>query len=103
MSGSAVAVPPSRSSAPPTRSAPDPDCAPWPVPARPSAGGGVMSRVRMRSYLGPLIVVLVLSVVGLGSVVGSIPNKSDGRFHACFVQRTGAVRLIDYPKVKTCP
>ena len=57
---------------------------------------------RARVMLLALPVSLVLAV-GVGTVFGAIPNPGDGRYHACRVKATGAVRLINYPKVSTCP
>ena len=55
--------------------------------------------------LGALVAMLAVVVLaaGLAPVSGAIPNPGDGRYHACFVKRTGAVKLINYPKVSTCP
>ena len=54
---------------------------------------------------GLLLASLVLSVlaVGVGSAFAAIPNPGDGKYYACRVKATGAVRLINYPKVSTCP
>jgi hypothetical protein len=60
-----------------------------------------MSGARIRPYLGPLIALLVVLALGAGTVYAAIPNGS-GTFHACYVKSTGAVKLINYPKVKTC-
>ena len=54
---------------------------------------------------GPLLVLLVPLVlaVGVGSAFAAFPNPGDGKYYACLVKQTGAVRLINYPKVNTCP
>jgi hypothetical protein len=61
-----------------------------------------MSGSRLRPYLGPVVALLVVLALGAGTVYAAIPN-SDGKYYACYVKNTGAVRLINYPKVKTCP
>ena len=55
--------------------------------------------------LGALVATLALAVLaaGLAPVSGAIPNPGDGKYYACRVKQTGAVRLINYPKVSTCP
>ncbi len=60
-----------------------------------------MSGSRLRPYLGPVIALLVVLALGAGTVYAAIPN-SNGKYYACYVKNTGAVRLINYPKVKTC-
>jgi len=60
-----------------------------------------MSGSRLRPYLGPLVALLVVLALGAGTVYAAIPNGT-GTYHACYVKATGAVRLINYPKVKTC-
>ncbi len=60
-----------------------------------------MSGSRLRPYLGPLVALLVVLALGAGTVYAAIPN-GDGKYYACRVKNTGAVRLINYPKVKTC-
>ena len=54
---------------------------------------------------GLLLVVsgLLLLAVGVGSALGAIPNPGDGRFYACRVKDTGALHMINYPKVSGCP
>lgn len=53
--------------------------------------------------LGSLMVaVLIVLAVGVGSAIAAIPN-ADGKFYACRVTKTGVVRVINYPKVSTCP
>ena len=64
--------------------------------------GGIMSGSRLRPYVGPLAALLVVLAIGAGTVYAAIPNAS-GTYYACLVKDSGAVRLIDYPKVKTCP
>ena len=61
-----------------------------------------MSGSRLRPYLGPVVALLVVLAMGAGTVYAAIPNGS-GTYHACYVTNTGAVRLINYPKVSTCP
>ena len=61
-----------------------------------------MSGSRLRPYLGPLIALLVVLALGAGTVYAAIPN-GDGKYYACYVKNTGAVKLINYPKVSTCP
>ena len=61
-----------------------------------------MSGSRLRPYFGPLVALLVVLALGAGTVYAAIPNRS-GTYYACRVKNTGAVRLINYPKVKTCP
>ena len=60
-----------------------------------------MSGSRLRPYLGPVIALLVVLALGAGTVYAAIPNGS-GTYYACYVKNTGAVKLINYPKVKTC-
>jgi hypothetical protein len=60
-----------------------------------------MSGSRLRPYLGPVIALLVVLALGAGTVYAAIPN-GDGKYYACYVKNTGAVKLINYPKVKTC-
>jgi hypothetical protein len=38
--------------------------------------------------------------VGIGSAIAVIPNN--GTYYACLVKKTGAVKVIKYPKVQ-CP
>jgi hypothetical protein len=45
---------------------------------------------------------LLLLAVGVGSAIAAVPN-ANGKFYACRVSNTGAVRIINYPKVSTCP
>jgi hypothetical protein len=61
-----------------------------------------MSGSRLRPYLGPFVALLVVLALGAGTVYAAIPN-SNGKVYACYVKNTGAVRLINYPKVSTCP
>jgi hypothetical protein len=61
-----------------------------------------MSGSRLRPYLGPVIALLVVLVLGAGTVYAAIPN-SNGKYYACYVKNTGVVKLINYPKVSTCP
>ena len=60
-----------------------------------------MSGSRLRPYLGPVIALLVVLALGAGTVYAAIPN-GDGKYYACRVSNTGVVKLINYPKVKTC-
>ena len=60
-----------------------------------------MSGSRLRPYLGPVIALLVVLALGASTVYAAIPNGS-GTIYACYVKNTGAVKLINYPKVKTC-
>jgi hypothetical protein len=46
---------------------------------------------------------LLLLAVGVGSALGAIPNPGDGKYYACFSKASGAMRVIDYPKVSKCP
>jgi len=62
-----------------------------------------MSGSRVRPYLMPLVAVLVVLMLGVGTAIASIPNPGDGKYYACFVKSTGAVRVINYPRVSTCP
>jgi hypothetical protein len=50
-----------------------------------------------------VVPVLLVLAVGVGSAFGAIPNPGDGKYYACRVKATGAVRLINFPKVSTCP
>ena len=58
-----------------------------------------MSGSRLRPYLGPLIALLVVLALGAGTVYAAIPN-GNGTYYACLTKSSGAVRLINYPKVK---
>ena len=69
---------------------------------RPLVSGGAMSGSRLRPYLGPVIALLVVLALGAGTVYAAIPN-SNGKYYACYVKNTGVVKLINYPKVSTCP
>ena len=60
-----------------------------------------MSGSRIRPYLRPVIALLVVLALGAGTVYAAIPN-GDGKYYACYVTNTGVVKLINYPKVKTC-
>ncbi len=62
-----------------------------------------MSGSCIRPYLGPLIAVVVILALGVGTVYAAIPNPTNKKFYACFVKSTGVVRLINYPTVSTCP
>jgi hypothetical protein len=57
---------------------------------------------RARALLLALPGLLVLAV-GVGSAFAAIPNPGDGKYYACLVRSTGAVRVINFPKVSTCP
>jgi hypothetical protein len=49
--------------------------------------------------LGSFLVALALVVaVGIGSAIAVIPNN--GTYYACLTKKTGAVKVINYPKVK---
>ncbi len=52
--------------------------------------------------LGSLLVAIVVLALGVGTVYAAIPN-GNGTYRACLVKNTGAVRLINYPKVSSCP
>jgi len=58
-----------------------------------------MSGSRLRPYLGPVIALLVVLVLGAGTVSATIPNGS-GTYYACLTKSSGVVRLINYPKQK---
>jgi hypothetical protein len=60
------------------------------------------SSVPLLSASTALLAIAILATA-LSPVSGAIPNPGDGRFHACFVKKTGVVKVIDYPKVSTCP
>ena len=60
-----------------------------------------MSGSRVRSFLAPLVAVIVVLAIGVGSAIAAIPN-SNGKYYACYVKNTGVVKLINYPKVSTC-
>jgi hypothetical protein len=64
-------------------------------------GGLTVSSHRRALLLG----ILALAVAGIGvtQVSGAIPNPGDGRFYSCFKKHTGAMRVINYPKVDGCP
>jgi hypothetical protein len=62
-------------------------------------GGRAMSGSRIRPYLGPLIALLIVLAMGVGTVYAAIPNGS-GTYYACLTKSSGVVRLINYPKVK---
>jgi hypothetical protein len=64
--------------------------------------GGAMSGSRLCPYLGPLVALLVVLALGAGTVYATIPD-GNGKYFACYVKNTGAVKLINYPTVKTCP
>ena len=59
--------------------------------------GEPMSGSRLRPYLGPVVALLVVLALGAGTVYAAIPN-SNGKYYACYVKYTGAVRLINYPQ-----
>ena len=62
-----------------------------------------MRAPRSRLGLGSLFVaLLVVLALGVGTVYAAIPNGS-GTYSACLVKATGTVRLINFPKVDTCP
>jgi hypothetical protein len=46
---------------------------------------------------------LVVAGVGVTQVSGAIPNPSDAKFYACFKKKSGVVKVVNYPKVSTCP
>jgi hypothetical protein len=53
--------------------------------------------------LGSLLVaVLIVLALGVGTVYAVIPTGS-GKYSACLVKATGTMRLINFPKVSTCP
>ena len=62
-----------------------------------------MSSPRSSLGLGSLLVaVVIVLALGVGSVYAAIPN-GNGTYYACRVTNTGSVRLINYPKVNSCP
>ena len=62
-----------------------------------------MSAPRSSLGLGSLLVaVVIILALGVGTVYAAIPN-GNGKYSACLVKATGAVRLINFPKVSTCP
>ena len=62
-----------------------------------------MPAPRSRLRLGSLIVaVVIILALGVGTVSAAIPT-GNGTYRACLVKATGSVRLINYPKVSTCP
>ena len=58
-----------------------------------------MSGSRLRPYLGPVVALLVVLALGAGTVYAAIPN-GDGKYYACLTKSTGALKVINYPKVK---
>ncbi len=44
----------------------------------------------------------IVLALGVGSVESAIPNPTNKRYYACFSKQSGAVRLINYPKVSSC-
>jgi len=62
-----------------------------------------MSSPRSGLGLGSLLIaVLIVLALGVGTVYAAIPN-GNGKYFACFIKSTGVVKLINYPKVSTCP
>ena len=62
-----------------------------------------MHAPRSRLGFGSLFVaLLVVLAVGVGTVSAAIPNGT-GKYSACLVKNTGTVKLINFPKVSTCP
>ncbi len=62
-----------------------------------------MSAPRSSLGLGSLLVaVVIVLALGVGTVYAAIPNGT-GTYRACLAKNTGTVRLINYPKVSTCP
>ena len=57
------------------------------------------SSLGLGSLLGAVAIVLAL---GVGTVYAAIPN-GNGTYRACLAKDTGSVRLINFPKVSTCP
>jgi hypothetical protein len=49
-----------------------------------------------------LVAILIVFAVGVGTAIAAIPN-ANGKYYACRVSNTGVVKLINYPKVNTCP
>ena len=54
-----------------------------------------------RILMSAIAMAVVLSL-GVTTVESAIPNPTNKRFYACFSKKTGAVRLINYPKVSSC-
>jgi hypothetical protein len=46
----------------------------------------------------PVVAVLAVLAVGVGSAIAAIPNN--GMYYACLTKSTGAIKVINYPKVK---
>jgi hypothetical protein len=62
-----------------------------------------MPAPRSNLGLGSLIVaVVIILAVGVGTVSAAIPSGT-GKYSACLDKATGTVRLINFPKVSTCP
>jgi hypothetical protein len=40
----------------------------------------------------------LMLAIGVGSALGAIPDPGDGRYHACRVEKIGALHMINYPK-----
>jgi hypothetical protein len=57
-----------------------------------------MSGSRLRPYLLPVVAALVVLAVGVGSAIAAIPNN--GTYYACLTKSTGAIKVINYPRVK---
>jgi hypothetical protein len=66
---------------------------------------GYLPMRALRSSLGLgslLVAALIVVAVGVGTVYAAIPN-GNAKYFACLAKATGTVRLINYPRVKTCP
>ena len=62
-------------------------------------------RSRPRSGLGLgslLVAVVIVLALGVGTVYAAIPSGT-GKYSACLTKSSGVVRLINFPKVSTCP
>jgi hypothetical protein len=58
-----------------------------------------MRSPRLSIGLGSFLVALALVVaVGIGTAIAVIPNQ--GTYYACLTKSTGAIKVINYPKVK---
>jgi hypothetical protein len=53
---------------------------------------------RLRPYLLPVVAILIVLAVGVGSAIAAIPNN--GTYYACLTKSTGVMEVINYPKVK---
>ena len=62
-----------------------------------------MSRLRLTAFLGSLLASTIVLTLVVGPTFSAIPNPTNKKFYGCMNKKTRVVKMLNYPKVKTCP